>query len=1315
MPTTESHFCHIGSIKGNLGHLTAGAGIAGLIKVALACHKAELPPSIHIREANSKLQLTGSPFTLQRQLGPWPAPQGERWAGVSSFGVGGTNAHLVLCDPPPQSRPAPSPESPSLAVIGVSGFDEAACKRTQQQLCESWPQDPDHLVNLAYTLLARRWPFKHRSFTLQTTPPDANAKWLSGEAFTTFKTVWTLPGQGSQTSGMAQGLWHNAPQFREILHTGCTQIKHDHGLDLLPLLLENSDQDQQLQQTQYAQPALFLFQYALGRQLQDWGLQPDVLIGHSIGEIAAAALSGVLSFPDALHLVATRGRLMQALPPGAMMQINLSYDQWDAAAFPELDCAAINGVDRIVLAGPPEAITEAQSKLTSQSIDCRRLKTSHAFHSRMMEPMLEDFRNAIADCQFDSPNIPIISTSRTATSANGSPNRWGADYWANHIRQCVRFAPALQAYLNDQTDTAIICLELGPGRVLSSLSQPLFQRRHEQVAVALQAPRKTADHSPTDPTSCASNQWQALLKGLGQYWLKGGRLNWSQIPGHRGRHVSAPTYPFGGERYWLEPATQPRPSELSVASKPAASSIQGDTVMTDHWQQTILQRLKDLLSDITGIHADEIASEADFFELGLDSLFLTQFANRLKREFAVNISFRQLSSELARIDQLAEYLAQNTDAPPSSVTAEAADAPPPQASPLMSASTNQAGTKQPQPTSARPQTGSGNSLEAIVQQQLELMSQQINLLQQGKVSSPMTRPPAPASQVHASPTQALTHPANQDDRNFGPQTRIHRGKASLSADQEDYLRQVIQRFNAKTAASKASTAKNRAHLADPRTVNGFQPWLKEAVYPLVAHEAKGPRFWDLDGNAYYDLLAGYGSNMFGWQAPFIQQAIADQLDRGMPIGPQFELVGETSELAATMVGHDRVAWCNTGSEAVLAALRIARTVTGRHKVVVFDGAYHGLFDEVIVRAGRNGKSTPAAPGINPSSVENMIVLPYDSTESLAQIEAYRDEIAAILVEPIQSRHPACQPISFLRQLQQLTRDLGLLLIFDEVITGFRCHPAGFQGYSGIKADLATYGKVLGGGMPVGLVAGRQELMDVLDGGLWQYGDQSLPEAGVTYFAGTFVRHPLAIRCAHAVLKHLNDQGESLHDQLNDSATRFATTINQIIAEYGAPLHLETFGSLMMLRRLHCENTRSSTAFDQLIDLWLKDRGVHLSWGYPCFLTTVHTMEDEQHCATAFADSLDDLINHGFLERTSQNTTQPISQPTLQTSRQQQTQDEETEPQREPAPQPYLPHGWQPQPAPNARLGRDQTGQPAWFIPDPDRPGAYCQLVAKDGS
>jgi amino acid adenylation domain-containing protein len=330
-------------------------------------------------------------------------------------------------------------------------------------------------------------------------------------------------------------------------------------------------------------------------------------------------------------------------------------------------------------------------------------------------------------------------------------------------------------------------------------------------------------------------------------------------------------------------------------------------------------------------------------------------------------------------------------------------------------------------------------------------------------------------------------------------------------------------------------------------------------------------------------------------------------------------------LICKLTGSERAAFCNTGSEAVMAALRVARTVTGRSAVVYFAGSYHGNFDEVLMRSS-NGRSMPIAPGIPREVGANITILEYGSRQAIEYIQSHANELAAVLVEPVQSRHPDLQPVDFLREVRTITSRSGTALIFDEVVTGFRIHPGGAQALFGIRADLSTYGKVAGGGMPIGILAGRATFMDSLDGGMWNFGDESAPEAGMTFFAGTFVRHPLALAATKAILSKVLEAGPSLQESLNRKADALVARLAQLLRENEVPARIANFGSIIYF------SFAPEFRMGSLLYGLLREKGIHLQEGFPCFLTTAHSEADLAAVVKAFQESIFELQSVEILPR-----------------------------------------------------------------------------------
>ncbi|MBF0200353.1 MAG: aminotransferase class III-fold pyridoxal phosphate-dependent enzyme [Desulfamplus sp.] len=339
----------------------------------------------------------------------------------------------------------------------------------------------------------------------------------------------------------------------------------------------------------------------------------------------------------------------------------------------------------------------------------------------------------------------------------------------------------------------------------------------------------------------------------------------------------------------------------------------------------------------------------------------------------------------------------------------------------------------------------------------------------------------------------------------------------LTPSQQAFVNDLIPAYVQRTRSSKEYAGQYRPFLADWINTLGFRRSIKEIIYPIVTSRSAGSKIWDIDGNQYLDMAMGYGVSLFGHAPGFVTRAIQEQLEKGMELGPQSAIVGEVSALISEITGMERVAFCNTGSEAVMVALRVAQNVTGRERIALFTGSFHGNADMVI---------------------KDTLALRYGHESALAIIREKAHELAAILVEPVQSRNPGLQPREFLHELRALTKELGIILVFDEMINGFRCHPGGAQAVFGVRADMVTYGKAVAGGMPIGIVAGSNRCMKSIDGGLWNYGDESVPGREVIFFGGTFCKHPLTMAASRAALIHMKTVGPALQEALTVLSSSF---------------------------------------------------------------------------------------------------------------------------------------------------------------------------------
>ena len=453
---------------------------------------------------------------------------------------------------------------------------------------------------------------------------------------------------------------------------------------------------------------------------------------------------------------------------------------------------------------------------------------------------------------------------------------------------------------------------------------------------------------------------------------------------------------------------------------------------------------------------------------------------------------------------------------------------------------------------------------------------------------------------------------------------------SLTEQQQAFIHNLQIIYNQKTGKSKAYSQKSRKTMVDVKTTIDFRMTLKEFQYPIVSESAQGEYFRDIDGNDYLDLAMGFGVNFFGHSPEFVISAIQQQMQNGIALGMQSNLAAETATLVSELTGVERVAFSNTGTEAIMAAVRIARSCKKRQKIALFSGSYHGTFDGILARAGEEPPSAqPLSLGTPLGMVEDVIILTYGAEESLEIIASHADELAAVLVEPVQSRKPDLQPKEFLQKLRELTRNRDIVLIFDEIITGFRIAPGGAQEWFEVEADIVVYGKAIGGGLPISAICGKADLLDTVDGGFWIYGDNSHPQTELTAYGGTFCRHPLALAACRAVLLYLREQGASLQERVNQLTHRLATEVNQFFKEVGIPIRIVYFGSLFRF-----EGSGAYSLFLKPIELplfyyLLNLKGVYTWEKRVCFLSTCHTHEDINKVVTAVKEAITELQQAGF--------------------------------------------------------------------------------------
>lgn len=670
LKTRKRRFCAIGSLKANVGHLDAAAGVAGLIKASLVLFNKRIPPSVNFQKPNPQISFENTPFFVNTQPIELDAHEGPLRASVSSFGVGGTNAHVVVEEAPPRETGSGSRPWQLIPVSAKkAAVLEEACRRLKGFLESRLGTD---LADAAYSLKIGRKAFNHRRIIVCRDTQDAIQKlaapkppWVvtqqsDGPAP---GVVFMFSGQGSQYVGMGKELYQNEPIFREAVDTCAGILEPLLPMDLRRVMYPGADEietrREQLNQTAWAQPALFTVEYALARLWLDWGIRPKAMVGHSIGEYVAACLSGVLDLEAALAVVAARGRLMQELPPGAMLAVAAPESEALAYLSDRLALAAVNAPSMCVISGDFQAIEELEKKLEQGKIGHRRLVTSHAFHSHMMAPAVDRFAAEIGRHELRPPTIPFLSnvTGTWITAAEAGDHR----YWSDHIRRPVRFSDCMASLKHEENP---ILLEVGPGNTLCSLAGQ--QERKPAGFPVLSSLR----HPKEDKSDMAH-----ILTSLGRLWLAGGEPDWQAFYRNEARRrISLPTYAFERNRYWIESgkrarlessaaadSNQPGGTDDSHADAGADPVAAEETDRQNRQPQSAENRIERSLSAIWKelLNLPAVDADDNYFELGGSSLFAVRMFEQIEKKLGRRLplatlyeapTIRQLSKKVAEME-----------------------------------------------------------------------------------------------------------------------------------------------------------------------------------------------------------------------------------------------------------------------------------------------------------------------------------------------------------------------------------------------------------------------------------------------------------------------------------------------------------------------------------------------------------------------------------------------------------------------------------------------------------------------------------------
>lgn len=654
--TDKKGFCHIGSVKTNIGHLDVAAGVTSFIKTTLAMNHKMIPPTLHFQKPNPEIDFDNSPFHVNNELVAWEAPYPRR-AGISSFGLGGTNAHVII-EEAPVARP--SGASRPWQLLLISARTGTALDTATQNLSGYFANHHDiNLADAAYTLQVGRKAFNHRRMLVCRdiddaantlgTPDDARILSSCHDDAQQKDVVFVFSGQGSQYINMGLDLYRTEPVFREEMDRCFRILRSRLGLDLHGIIYPQGavteGAAEKLTQTMYTQPALFAIEYSLAKLWMSWGIHPSAMVGHSIGEYVAACLAGVFSLEDALAVVAARGRMMQELPGGSMLAVFLSEKELEPFLGEKVDIAVVNLPSQCVVSGDKEAVAELEKRLLAEKVVCRHVLTSHAFHSRMMEPILGAFAGQVGQVPLRPPEIPFVSNvSGTWITPDEAVN---PEYWAGHLRRTIRFSDAIEELLKEPNR---IFLEVGPGNVFSSMV-----RQHPAMSAGNISLASTPHPKENAPGAAY------ILNTLGQLWLADIPVDWPGFyAGERRRRLPLPTYPFERQYYYMQ-----RPQSAGVmppaqdgylptsCELPAAAGEQAPDTDRVEGEEDVLQTLTELWRRVLGVRHPKPAD--NFFELGGNSLIAVQLFNRIEKVFNKRLSIATLY-QVPTLEGLSDFI-----------------------------------------------------------------------------------------------------------------------------------------------------------------------------------------------------------------------------------------------------------------------------------------------------------------------------------------------------------------------------------------------------------------------------------------------------------------------------------------------------------------------------------------------------------------------------------------------------------------------------------------------------------------------------------
>ena len=1225
--TERKGFCALGSVKSNFGHLDSAAGVASFIKSVLAIKHAKIPPTLHFERPNPQLDLQNSPFFVPREATSWQPECGIRRAGISGFGIGGTNAHLILEQAPVVERVVRSDDEQEAVVLPISAKSSWSLQQNINNLAEFSASTATRLDDVAFTLLEGRDDFEHRAAVITESGGALSSAFEPGRrivhkrAAANVNPVFLFPGGGSQYPGMAQGLMRRFPEVREVIARGVETLRKEHGINLETAWF-GAGGEEVFEKPSLQLPAIFLVEYAVAALWRTWGVEPHALLGHSLGENAAASVAGVFGFEDALGLVALRGKLFEQVPSGGMLSVALSEHELKQFVHTDLDLATINAPEQCTVSGSSSQLQDLERRLLEQGAEFQRIPIAIAAHSRMLDPILDEFRRYLRKLELNPPTIPLLSN---LTGTWLTPEQaQDPEYWVAHLRNTVQFSSCVQTLLTEG-DNAFV--EVGPGKILGSLTKLHDPAVAPHVVASLRHPAETIDDV------------EFVKKSAASLWVSGVGVDWRRLqPLPDALRIPLPTYAFRRDSYFIAPTPVQAQSESTGSVEPVFSTLTEPAVPLGTQQVTptpnesgsknmqsryeyIVARLIELLAELSGSAEQDVDPAITFIDMGFDSLFLTQANLRIKKEFGVKVTFRQLFEDAPNIEALAKYIDAELPAEAlqdrlqpvvdsdSTATTKASDFTATIAGSDLPPAISLANDEDPLRQAIALQIQASNALlsamQASVPKVTPLQPTDVPTTPTVETSTGHTVGDSSRVSLHAKEAAKALQPSPSAPMESVPNALPDIALAELDAFIEAYCERTAGSKQNAEAASKLVRAYLDADYQEP---------FKEITYPIVLRDdTKCSSVIDIDGNKYVDLECRSGSNLLG---------VAINPDDNNHSAADVK----AAQLICDITGMDRCCFAGNATAVITAAVRAARTSTRRDKLVVFQDEQHGLGDEMLATSidGDQGWQTvPAVPGIPESLQKQVIVLRWDDPACMETIRANAKDIAAVLIEPVQKTSPGYRTSTRFKELREVTRDNGIALILNEVVTGFRLALGGAQEYFEIDADLVCYGMNISSGLPLAAVACRGGYLDCFDGGSWSFGDDSFPETVTTAFTDENSPHPLALASCVTTLEQLKSVGPKRYAEFNQRAREFAHRLDGILAARGFPARIEAIESILKLR------FKDSNAFSRLLQWQLRHRGV-LICGQNIYVSMAHSAADLDFVVKQFIAAVEALQNSAIV-------------------------------------------------------------------------------------